>query len=290
MQHQFGWHCHYTVQHSATHHNTLHYIAIHCNTLQYTATQYNTLQHTAIALIYNTNTDDTVITHCNTPQHTATHRKKSQQTATHYYKLPLHQYAAWIQIQTANYMYICACVCIYINMCAYRYTRVYKCTHICIYTHIFIYVYHIHVYIYKWLRCGWVFFERTRILNGILFTTHFIDFFAVETKQFVGSSVNMILTRQTCGQRSSRSAESKRWALENYSSKRMCYMFLISKCRGGWPRSVHFLGTCEKRTAAICQNLIFSPGETLFFSEVSIYIYIYIYIYVYIYVFNFIYI
>jgi len=36
----------------------------------------------------------------------------------------------------------------------------------------------------------------------------------VETKRFVGSFVNVILTRQTCGQRSSRAAESKRRALE----------------------------------------------------------------------------
>jgi len=48
------------------------------------------------------------------------------------------------------------------------------------------------------------------ILSGIQFTTHFIDFFVVETKQFVGSSVNVILTQQTCGQHSSRAVESKR--------------------------------------------------------------------------------
>ena len=51
------------------------------------------------------------------------------------------------------------------------------------------------------LRCGWVFLERTRILSGIQFTTHFIEFFALETKLFVGSFVNVILTQQTCGQR-----------------------------------------------------------------------------------------
>jgi len=33
---------------------------------------------------------------------------------------------------------------------------------------------------------------------------------------------------------------------------------------------VHFLGTCEKRTAAQCQIPIFSAGETRFFSEVAI--------------------
>ena len=34
----------------------------------------------------------------------------------------------------------------------------------------------------------------------------------------------MILTRQTCGQRSSRAVESKRWALGNYFFEQICYM------------------------------------------------------------------
>jgi len=37
-----------------------------------------------------------------------------------------------------------------------------------------------------------------------------------------------------CGQRSSRSAESKRRALGNYFFERIYCMFLISKCRGDW--------------------------------------------------------
>jgi len=84
------------------------------------------------------------------------------------------------------------------------------------------------------LRWGWVFLERTRILSEIQFTTHFIDFFVVQTKWFVGSSLNVILMWQTCGQRSSRAAESKRRALGNYFSERICCMFLMSKCRGDW--------------------------------------------------------
>ena len=56
------------------------------------------------------------------------------------------------------------------------------------------------------LRWGWVFLERTRILSGIQFTTHFIEIFVMETKRFVGSFVHVILTRQTCGQRSSKTA------------------------------------------------------------------------------------
>jgi len=76
------------------------------------------------------------------------------------------------------------------------------------------------------LRWGWVFLETTRILSGIQFTTHFIEFSVVETERFVGSFVNVILTRQTCGQRSSRAAESKHRALGNYFCERICYMFL----------------------------------------------------------------
>jgi len=82
------------------------------------------------------------------------------------------------------------------------------------------------------LRWGWVFLERTRILSGIQSTTYFIEVFVVETKRFVSSFVIVILTRQTCGQRSSRAAESKRQTIGNYFSERICYMFLISKCRG----------------------------------------------------------
>jgi len=48
------------------------------------------------------------------------------------------------------------------------------------------------------------------------FKTHFIETFVVETKLFISGSVNVILTRQTCGQRSSRAAEIERQALENY--------------------------------------------------------------------------
>ena len=46
------------------------------------------------------------------------------------------------------------------------------------------------------------------------------------TKRFVCSFANVILTWQICGQRSSRAVESKRRALGNYFSERICYMFL----------------------------------------------------------------
>jgi len=78
-----------------------------------------------------------------------------------------------------------------------------------------------------------------RILSGIQFTTHLIEIFVVETKPFVCSFVHVILTRQTCGQRSSKTAESKRRELGNHFVEQIYYMFLIPKCRGYWD-----LGLC----------------------------------------------
>jgi len=51
------------------------------------------------------------------------------------------------------------------------------------------------------LRWCWVFLKRTRILYGIQLTRHFIKLIVVETKHFVGCSVNVILTWQSRGQR-----------------------------------------------------------------------------------------
>ena len=67
------------------------------------------------------------------------------------------------------------------------------------------------------IRWGSVFLKQTQILNAIQFTWHFtdnlIEFIIVKTKRFVSSNVNVILTQQTCGQRSSMSAGSKHYAL-----------------------------------------------------------------------------
>jgi len=68
--------------------------------------------------------------------------------------------------------------------------------------------------------------------------------FVVGTKRFVSYTVNVILTRQTCGQRSSRAAESKLWALRNSFPEWICYIFPMSKCRGDWD-----LGLCTTSLA-----------------------------------------
>jgi len=91
-----------------------------------------------------------------------------------------------------------------------------------------------------------------------VFQTYFIEIFVVETKRFVGSFVNVILTRQTCGQRSKWFAESKRRALGNYFSERSSYMFLMSKCRGD-----QNLGLCTTSVLAFKEPQ--RNGKILFF-------------------------
>ena len=54
----------------------------------------------------------------------------------------------------------------------------------------------------------------------------------LETKQIVRSNSNVILGRQTCGQRSAMAVGGKRRALAFYFPVRIFYEFLMSKCRG----------------------------------------------------------
>jgi len=75
-------------------------------------------------------------------------------------------------------------------------------------------------------------FKRTCEMCAIQFTKHSIEFVFVETNEVVRSNSNVILTRQTCGHRSSRVAVSRSQALAFYFSVRIWYIFLISICRG----------------------------------------------------------
>ena len=72
-----------------------------------------------------------------------------------------------------------------------------------------------------------------------------------------------------CGQRSNRVAERKRQALGNYFSERICYMFLISKCRGDWD-----LGLCTTSGLAFEEpqrngKIGFFLRRNMFFSQKS---------------------
>jgi len=72
----------------------------------------------------------------------------------------------------------------------------------------------------------------------------------VETRKLVGSNPNVILTRQTCGQRSGLAEESKRRALAFYFSVLLLCVPNIEMERGVRFRSVHDFGTCKKYAAA----------------------------------------
>jgi len=99
----------------------------------------------------------------------------------------------------------------------------------------------------KKLRQGWVFSKRTCVFSGIQFTRHCIEFVVVETKQIVSDNSNVILTRQTCGQRSGMAAGGKRRGLAFYFSVRICYMFPTSKCRGELDLGVCMTSVLAKR-------------------------------------------
>jgi len=90
--------------------------------------------------------------------------------------------------------------------------------------------------------------QQTRILNGIQFTRHFIEFVVVKTQRFISSTVNVILMRHTCGQRSSMSAESKHQALALFFWLQICHMFPISKCRGQLDLGLCTTSVLAKRT------------------------------------------
>ena len=121
------------------------------------------------------------------------------------------------------------------------------------------------IYIYRLSR-GWVF----RILSGIKCTRHFIEFVVVETKRFVSSNVNVILTRQTCSQRSCMSAGSKRGALQNYFYERICHMLLISKYRGDWdPGLCTFWVLAKGEPLRNTKFQFFLRAKHIFFPEVA---------------------
>jgi len=128
---------------------------------------------------------------------------------------------------------VCVCVCLSLFLCMCVCKCVCKCVCVCVCGW--------HPIFYAnpnpWgdLRQGWVWFEPNFIFRvEFQFTKRLIIFVCVETNQMVGSNPNVILTQQTCGQRSNRAAESKRRALALYFSMRICCRFVMSKHRGDW--------------------------------------------------------
>ena len=137
--------------------------------------------------------------------------------------------------------------------------------------------------VYVALRQGWVLFKRTCEFSGIQFTKHFIEFVFVETNKAVRSNSNVILTRQTCSQRSCRVAGSKRRALAFYFSMRIWYVFSTSICKGKldlglcvisllakrmWPHSTDFwfknlFDRRIRRKSALRTRILFASTEVM---------------------------
>jgi len=79
----------------------------------------------------------------------------------------------------------------------------------------------------------------------------------METKKLVSSNPNVILTRQTCGQRSGMAAGSKRRALAFYVCIRIYYMFPVLNCKGEWN-----LGLCM--TSGLAKRMRVRSGNFRF--------------------------
>ena len=99
--------------------------------------------------------------------------------------------------------------------------------------------------------------KRTCIFSRIQFTRHLIEFVFVETKQIVTSNSNETSTRQTCSQRSGMAVGGKRRALLSIFPVRICYMFLMSQCRGESD-----LGLCM--TSVLAQRMLLRSTDFRF--------------------------
>jgi len=112
-------------------------------------------------------------------------------------------------------------------------------------------------------KVGLCFSQQTQIFSGIQLTMHFMDIFVVETKWFVGSTVNVILTRQTCSQLSTRPAESKNRALGNCFSEWICYRQNVEETET-WVYAI-FLNLLKENCCAMAtsEKIVFRLQEKL---------------------------
>jgi len=138
-------------------------------------------------------------------------------------------------------MYLCTnIIIVYVYALTHTYIHTYifvnathcHCVRVCMNIHILIRT-QINTHTHQYTHTGGVgYFSNERAFSVESSLQGISSFVLVKTKELVDSNVNVILTRQICGQRSSMSAGSKRRALANYFSIQICSMFLITKCRG----------------------------------------------------------
>jgi len=93
----------------------------------------------------------------------------------------------------------------------------------------------------------------------------------VETNELFESNSDVILTRQTCGHRSSRVAGSKRRALAFYFSVRIWYTFFKSKSRGMSDLGVCMTSVLAKRMRLRSAEFRRIPRPNMFLNRGGVY-------------------
>ena len=104
--------------------------------------------------------------------------------------------------------------------------------------------------------------------NPVYNASHQIFF--LKTKRFVCSSVNVILMRQTCGQRSSWAVESKRRAPDNYFPEWIAISFQSQNVKETEISVGALFGYLQKKNCCTMPISNFFCGRNMFFSEVVI--------------------
>ena len=114
------------------------------------------------------------------------------------------------------------------------------------------------------LRQGWVFSKRTWVFSGIQFTRYFIIFVVVETQKNVSRNSNVILRRPTCGQHSGMAAGHKHRAITFLFFIQVCYIFLMSKCRGESHLGLCMTSALAKKRRCALPTSVESCSQTRF--------------------------
>ena len=147
-------------------------------------------------------------THCSSLQLTATHCNSLLLTTTHCNSLQHFCAISSIRVPRSIYkcVYVCArACCLRLSTEPHKQKEFAKGQDIAIEAQLKLIVYD-------------PLLKQMQILSGIQFPRHFIEFVVVETNKFVGNNANVMLTRQTCGQRSGTSSGRKCRALAIYCS------------------------------------------------------------------------
>ena len=133
---------------------------------------------------------------------------------------------------------------------------------------IIIYLWYLDLYTYV---SGWIgYFSNERGFSAQSSLQRISSNFFLKTKRFVCSSVNVILMRQTCGQRSSWAVESKRRAPDNYFPEWIAISFQSQNVKETEISVGALFGYLQKKNCCTMPISNFFCGRNMFFSEVVI--------------------